>query len=50
LKGAKAPKLMIMPVATVDAGNLKDYAKMPGGQIISPSYSLDWVKQNLLSK
>lgn len=50
LKGAQAPKLMIMPVATVDAGNLKEYAKLPGGQIISPSYSLDWVKQNLLSK
>ena len=50
LKGAKAPKLMIMPVATVDASNLKDYAKLPGGQIISPSYSLDWVKQNLLTK
>ncbi|TJX65980.1 MAG: sugar ABC transporter substrate-binding protein [Mesorhizobium sp.] len=50
LKGAKAPKMMIMPVATVDASNLKEYAKLPGGQIISPSYSLDWVKQNLLSK
>ncbi|PBB64516.1 sugar ABC transporter substrate-binding protein [Mesorhizobium sp. WSM4312] len=50
LKGAKAPKMMIMPVATVDASNLKEYAKLPAGQIISPSYSLDWVKQNLLSK
>jgi ribose transport system substrate-binding protein len=50
LEGAKAPKLMIMPVATVDASNLEDYAKLPGGQIISPTYSLDWVKQNLLSK
>lgn len=50
LKGAKAPKLMIMPVATVDASNLAEYAKLPAGQIISPSYSLDWVKQNLLNK
>jgi ribose transport system substrate-binding protein len=50
LEGAKAPKLMIMPVATVDASNLEEYAKLPGGQIISPTYSLDWVKQNLLSK
>jgi ribose transport system substrate-binding protein len=50
LEGAKAPKMMIMPVATVDASNLEEYAKLPGGQIISPTYSLDWVKQNLLSK
>ena len=50
LEGAKAPKMMIMPVATVDASNLEEYAKLPSGQIISPTYSLDWVKQNLLSK
>jgi ribose transport system substrate-binding protein len=50
LEGGKAPKLMIMPVATVDSKNLEEYAKLPGGQIISPSYSPDWVKQNLLSK
>src|SRR5580698_4747209 len=50
LEGAKAPKMMIMPVATVDGSNLEEYAKLPGGQIISPTYSLDWVKQNLLSK
>ncbi|WP_127902415.1 ABC transporter substrate-binding protein [Solirhodobacter olei] len=48
LKGAKAPKMMIMPVATVDDSNLAEYAKLPAGQIISPSYSLDWVKKNLL--
>lgn len=39
---------MIMPVATVDDSNLAEYAKLPAGQIISPSYSLDWVKKNLL--
>ena len=50
VEGAKAPKMMIMPVATVDASNLEEYAKLPAGQIISPTYSLDWVKQNLLSK
>jgi ribose transport system substrate-binding protein len=50
LKGGQAPKLMIMPVATVDANNLKQYADLPGGQIISPSYSLEWVQQNLLTK
>lgn len=49
-EGAKAPKMMIMPVATVDDSNLAEYAKLPGGQIISPTYSPDWVKQNLLSK
>ncbi|MCB1715788.1 MAG: ABC transporter substrate-binding protein [Candidatus Competibacteraceae bacterium] len=50
LNGAEAPKLMIMPVATVDADNLQQYADLPAGQIISPSYSLDWVKENLLTK
>ncbi len=50
LKGAKAPKLMIMPVATVDSGNLAEYAKLPAGQIISPSYSPEWVQENLLKK
>lgn len=50
LEGAKAPKLMIMPVATVDARNLQEYAKLPGGQIVSPTYSLEWVEKNLLSK
>jgi ribose transport system substrate-binding protein len=50
LQGEKASKKMIMPVATVDASNLAEYAKLPGGQIISPTYSPDWVKKNLLSK
>ncbi|MDL2401668.1 ABC transporter substrate-binding protein [Rhizobium mayense] len=49
-EGAKAPKMMIMPVATVDEKNLAEYAKLPGGQIISPTYSPEWVKANLLSK
>ena len=31
---------MIMPVATVNADNLKDYAGLPSGQIISPTYWL----------
>lgn len=48
LKGQEAPKEMIMPVATVDADNLQDYAKLPAGQIISPSYSMQWVQDNLL--
>ena len=49
LNGATAPREMIMPVATVDAANLQDYADLPSGMIISPSYSLDWVQQNLLA-
>jgi ribose transport system substrate-binding protein len=49
LQGAEAPREMIMPVATVDAANLQDYADLPSGMIISPSYSLEWVQQNLLS-
>ena len=39
VKGAKPPKLMIMPVATVTQDNLKDYANLPSGMIVSPSYS-----------
>lgn len=49
LQGAEAPREMIMPVATVDADNLPAYADLPSGMIISPSYSLEWVQQNLLS-
>jgi ribose transport system substrate-binding protein len=50
LKGAEAPKLMIMPVATVDKSNLAEYATLPAGMIISPSYSMEWVQENLLTK
>jgi ribose transport system substrate-binding protein len=50
LGGAEAPKLMIMPVATVDASNLAEYAQLPAGMIISPSYSMEWVQENLLAK
>lgn len=48
LQGAKPPKEMIMPVATVDANNLEQYADLPSGRIISPSYSMEWVQENLL--
>jgi ribose transport system substrate-binding protein len=48
LQGAEPPREMIMPVATVDAENLQDYADLPSGMIISPSYSLEWVQENLL--
>jgi len=50
LKGAEAPKMMIMPVATVDSSNLAEYAQLPAGMIISPSYSMEWVQENLLAK
>ncbi|MDE3174595.1 MAG: ABC transporter substrate-binding protein [Pseudomonadota bacterium] len=50
VKGAEAPKLMIMPVATVTQDNLKDFANLPSGMIVSPSYSEDWVAKNLLGK
>ncbi|MDR3374774.1 MAG: ABC transporter substrate-binding protein [Ancalomicrobiaceae bacterium] len=50
LHGEKAPKIMIMPVATVDAKNLDEYGSLPAGQIISPTYSPQWVKEHLLSK
>jgi ribose transport system substrate-binding protein len=48
LKGAKAPNYMIMPVATVTAANLAEYAAMKPGTIVSPTYTNAWVKQNLL--
>ena len=41
---------MIMPVATVTQENLKDFADLPSGQIVSPSYSAEWVEKNLLKK
>ena len=50
VKGAEAPKLMIMPVATVTQDNLKDFANLPSGMIVSPSYSEEWVVKNLLAK
>ncbi len=50
VKGAQAPKLMIMPVATVTQDNLKEFADLPSGMIVSPSYSEDWVAKNLLGK
>ena len=50
VKGADAPKLMIMPVATVTQDNLKEFADLPSGMIVSPSYSDDWVAKNLLGK
>lgn len=49
VKGANPPKMMIMPVATVTDENLKDYADLPAGVIVSPSYSQEWVEKNLIN-
>lgn len=48
VKGANPAKMMIMPVATVTDENLKDYADLPAGVIVSPSYSQEWVEKNLI--
>lgn len=48
LKGAKVPNYMIMPVATVTAANLAEFANIKPGTIVSPTYTDAWVKQNLL--
>jgi ribose transport system substrate-binding protein len=50
VQGAHVPQKLIMPVATVDQANLKSYANLPPNIIVSPSYSQDWVKTNLLSQ
>jgi ribose transport system substrate-binding protein len=50
VKGAEPPKMMIMPVATITQDNLKEYANLPSGMIVSPTYSEEWVQQNLLNK
>ena len=49
VKGATPPKDMVMPVATVESGNLGEMAKdLKPGFIISPSYDQSWVKENLV--
>jgi ribose transport system substrate-binding protein len=48
VKGANPTKLMIMPVATVTDENLKDYVSLPAGVIVSPTYSQQWVVDDLI--
>jgi len=48
LDGANPPKNMYMPYATVTVDNLSDFADLPPGTIVSPKYTEDWVKENLL--
>jgi len=51
VKGATPPKEMTMPVASVDEANLADMAKdLKPGLIISPSFSQEWVQENLVKK
>ncbi len=50
VKDAKAPNYMVMPVATVTAENLGEYADMKPGTIVSPTYTNEWVEKNLLTQ
>ena len=50
VKGAQAANYMNMPVATVTQQNLAEFAGMKPGTIVSPSYSDEWVRANLLGK
>lgn len=47
-EGEEVPQEMTMPVAVVEEANLADYADMPQGRIVSPTYSQEWVDENLL--
>lgn len=49
VKGVKPPKKdMIMPVARVTDENLMEFANLPPGLIVSPSYSEEWVVAHLI--
>lgn len=46
--GTEVPMKMTMPVAVVDEKNLADYLDMPPGTIVSPTFTREWVRKNLL--
>lgn len=48
--GEKVPQNMIMPFATVTQNDLSKYENMQPNTIVSPEFSQDWVKQNILKK
>ena len=48
--GATPPKTLSMPYANITVEDLPKYADLPPGFIVSPKYSEDWVKENLLKK
>jgi ribose transport system substrate-binding protein len=49
LNGANPSKNMLMPYAFIKAEDLSQYADLAPGSIVSPKYTEDWVKQNLLT-
>jgi ribose transport system substrate-binding protein len=49
-QGDKVPAFITMPYARVTNENLDEYAHMKPGEVISPTYSEDWVKQNVLGQ
>jgi ribose transport system substrate-binding protein len=49
-QGDKVPASITMPYARVTNENLDDYANMKPGEVISPTYSEDWVKKNVLNQ
>jgi ribose transport system substrate-binding protein len=49
-QGEKVPPVITMPYARVTNENLNDFAHMKPGEVISPTYSEDWVKQNVLGQ
>ena len=39
-----------MPLTTIRDEDLKDYADAKPGTIVGPTYSNEWVQQNLIDK
>jgi ribose transport system substrate-binding protein len=50
MEGDKVPQTVTMPFARVTNENLDDYANMKPGEVISPTYTDDWIKQNVLGQ
>jgi ribose transport system substrate-binding protein len=48
LGGAKVANHLTMPAAKVTAENLSQFANLPPGYIVSPTYTQKWVRENLL--
>ncbi len=50
LNGENVPTVIKMPGARVTSENLAEYTNMPPGQIVSPTYTREWVQTNLVKK
>lgn len=50
VNGANAPDHLSMPAAKVTNENLKQFTNLPPNYIVSPTYTQDWVRKNLLKK